>query len=118
MERLVSILDLLANGVALIGGAIMMGGVIAGLYRLACVELATIRKIDVEHDRLTLRHHLGYSILLGLEFLVVADVLRTIIHPGWEELHALGIVVAIRTVISVTLNWELSRTDKVKDDHP
>lgn len=118
MERLVGILNLLANGVALIGGAIMMVGVIVCVYRLACVELAALAKVDVEHDRLTLRHHLGFSILLGLEFLVVADVLRTVIHPGWEELHALGIVVAIRTVISVTLNWELSRVDKVKDEHP
>lgn len=118
MEQLVSILNLLANGVALIGGAIMMVGVVVCFFRLACVELAALRKVDVEHDRLTLRHHLGYSILLGLEFLIVADVLRTIIHPGWEELLALGIVVVIRTVISVTLNWELSRVDQVKDEHP
>jgi len=118
MERLVGILNMLANGVALIGGAIMMVGVVVCIFRLARVELAALGKVDVEHDRLTLRHHLGYSILLGLEFLVVADVLRTVIHPGWEELHALGIVVAIRTVISVTLNWELSRVDKVKDEHP
>lgn len=93
-------------------------GVIVGFYRLVGVEFAALRNADVEHRRLTLRHHLGYHILLGMEFLIVADVLRTIVHPELRELLALGIVVVIRTVISVTLNWELSRVDRVKDEHP
>lgn len=108
----------LADAIALIGGAIMLAGVAVSLYRLVRVEWAAIHKIDVEHDRRTLRHHLGYYILLGLEFLIVADVLRTLIHPGLEELLILGIVVLIRTIISVTLNWELSRVPYVKKEHP
>jgi uncharacterized membrane protein len=96
----------------------MTAGVMISIYRLACVELASFRKINVEHDRRILRHHLGYYILLGLEFIVVADVLQTIIHPGLDEIFMLGVVVLIRTVIGVTLNWELSRTEQIKEEHP
>lgn len=107
-----------ANVVALIGGAIMLAGVVSALYRLARIEIGLLRKMDVRHDRRTLRHHLGYYILLGLEFLIAADILRTLIHPGMEELTTLGVVVVIRTMISVSLNWELGRTEEVKEDHP
>lgn len=96
----------------------MVVGVVTALYRLVYVEVAALRKTDVEHDRQTLRHHLGYYILLGLEFIVVADLLRTIIHPGREELLVLGVVVLIRTITGVSLNWELGRVEQVKGGHP
>lgn len=108
----------LADAIALIGGAIMLAGIAASLYRLVRVEWAAIQKISVEHDRRTLRLHLGYYILLGLEFIVVADLLRTLIHPGLDELLVLGIVVVIRTIISVTLHWELSRVPHIEEQHP
>lgn len=111
-------LNLVADLIALVGGTIMVGGALVSFYRLCRVELAALRRQPMEAGRRTLRHHLGYYILLGLEFIVVADVLRTIIHPGWEELLILAAVVLIRTVISVTLNWELSRVGEIRDEHP
>jgi uncharacterized membrane protein len=95
-----------------------LGGAVVAIFRLLRIEIASLRNVDLEHDRQTLRHHFGYYILLGLEFLIAADILRTIFHPGMEELLALGGVVLVRTLISVTLNWELSRAEQVKDDHP
>lgn len=118
METLEPVLSGIANLVALVGGAIILGGVVSALYRLLRVEFALLRKVDLQHDRRTLRHHFGYYILLGLEFLIAADILRTLIHPGVEELITLGVVVLIRTMISVTLNWELSRVEEVREDHP
>ncbi len=108
----------LADAIALMGGAIMLVGIAVSLYRLVRVEWAAVHEVPVEHDRRTLRLHLGYYILLGLEFIVVADVLRTLIHPGLEELLILGVVVLIRTIISVTLHWELSRVPHVEEEHP
>lgn len=118
MEFLVPYLNFVADCIALIGGVILCVGVVVGLYRLGLVEWASFKRKDVEHDRRVLRYHLGYYILLGLEFIVVADILRTIIHPGLNELIILGVVVLIRTVISVTLNWELSHADKISGTHP
>jgi uncharacterized membrane protein len=118
MEGIGPVLNLIADGIAVIGGLVILIGVVTATYRLIRIEIGALRKIDRVHDRQTLRHHFGYYILLGLEFLIAADVLRTLIHPGIEELITLGVIVFIRTVISLTLNWELSRADNVKDDHP
>jgi len=48
-----------------------------------------------------------YYLLLSLEFLIAADIIDAIVQPSREELAILGSVLAIRTVISVSLSWEL-----------
>lgn len=118
MEAVESVVTYISHAIALVGGAIIFIGVATAFYRLILIEIAGLRKVDVEHDRQTLRHHFGYYILLGLEFLIAADVLLTIVNPGMEELLTLGTIVVIRTLISVALNWELSRAEHVKGDHP
>lgn len=57
-------------------------------------------------------------ILIGLEFFVAADVLKTIFEPTFQELIVLGSLVAIRTVVSYFLGREVSglaTVQKVKD---
>jgi len=117
MGMIVPWINLVSDIVAILGGLVIMIGVVSSLFSLLRIELRRAPD-SLENDRLALRHHFGYYILLGLEFLIAADVLRTLIHPGMEELVALGVVVLIRTVISVSLNWELSRISKVEDHHP
>lgn len=57
---------------------------------------------------LTLRSALGASILLGLEVLVAADLIRTISSdPTLEEVAVLGLIVLIRTVLSISLQIEM-----------
>ena len=54
------------------------------------------------------RQNLGRSILLGLELLVAADIVRTVaVAPTMESVLILGIIVVIRTVLSMTLQVEL-----------
>lgn len=64
----------------------------------------------------TARHHLrmdlGYYLLLGLEFLVAADIIETLLAPDLEHVLVLGAIVVIRTVISFSLNWELNQHAK------
>ena len=56
----------------------------------------------------TYREDLGKSILLGLEFLVAADIIRTVSHaPSLGEVAVLGGIVLIRTFLSFTLEVEL-----------
>jgi uncharacterized membrane protein len=118
MKAIVPYLNLFSDLIAVVGGVVILIGVLTAIYRLFRVEVAVLRKIDAEYDRQSLRHHFGYYILIGLEFLIAADILRTLIHPGMEELMTLGVVVILRTIISITLNWELSRSEMVKGDHP
>jgi uncharacterized membrane protein len=54
------------------------------------------------------RRQLGRSILLGLEFLVAADIIATVaIKPSLESVSILGLVVVIRTFLSFSLEIEL-----------
>ena len=55
-----------------------------------------------------LRRDLARSILLGLELLVAADIIGTVaIEPNVENLLALGLIVLIRTFLSVSLEVEI-----------
>jgi len=46
---------------------------------------------------------------MGLEFMIGADIVRTLIRPSLQELAVLGSMVAIRTVISFFLNKEMGK---------
>ena len=73
-----------------------------------------------------LRRNLSRCILLGLEVLIVADIVRTIIvDPTIESVAVLGIIVVIRILLSFSLEveidgvwpwrrWELARTPNAK----
>ena len=55
-----------------------------------------------------LRSNLGRAILLGLEFLVAADIINTVaIEPSLESVVVLGGIVAIRTFLSFSLETEI-----------
>ena len=55
------------------------------------------------------RQQVGKSILLGLEFLVAADIIRTVaVSPTFSGVGVLAVVVAVRTFLSFTLDVELS----------
>jgi len=57
----------------------------------------------------TYRRRLGRAILLGLEFLVAADIIRTVaVDPSLESVAVLGGIVAIRTFLSIALELEIN----------
>ncbi len=54
------------------------------------------------------RQGLGRAILLGLEFLVAADIIRTVaVSPSFRGAGVLAVIVAIRTFLSATLEVEI-----------
>ena len=58
-----------------------------------------------------LRTTLGGAILLGLEVLVAADLIRTITSkPSLEEAAILGLIVLIRTILSISIQIEIEGT--------
>jgi uncharacterized membrane protein len=55
-----------------------------------------------------LRAQLGRSILLGLEVLVVADIVRTIVvEPTLESAMTLGVIVLVRVLLSFAIDIEV-----------
>lgn len=54
------------------------------------------------------RQGLGRAILLGLEFLVAGDIIRTVaISPSYTSVGVLAVIVAVRTFLSFSLEVEL-----------
>jgi uncharacterized membrane protein len=62
-----------------------------------------------------LRLHLGQTLLLGLEVLIVADIIYSILHRTMEDIVILGITVIIRISLSFFLNLELMHLENVDD---
>jgi uncharacterized membrane protein len=91
-----------AAGVA----AIVVGALVATLLALA--ELVRPRP-DGRTVYVRYRRRLGRSILLGLELLVAADIIRTVaITPTFESVGVLALIVLIRTFLSWSLELEIS----------
>jgi uncharacterized membrane protein len=55
------------------------------------------------------RMKLGHSLLLGLDFLIGADILRTVVTPNWNDIGQLAAIIAIRTVLNFFLMRELEQ---------
>lgn len=82
--------------------------IVAGALLSIGIFLYAARHRGLERDFHLLRANLGRSILLGLEFMVAADIIRSVaIHPTWEGLGTLAAIVAIRTFLSMSLEVEI-----------
>ena len=55
---------------------------------------------------------LGMWLLLGLEFELAADIVRSVISPTWIDIGRLGAVAAIRTFLNYFLEKDLERYSK------
>lgn len=56
----------------------------------------------------SLRAQLGRSILLGLEILVIADIVRTIVvEPTLDSALTLGVIVLVRVLLSFAIDVEV-----------
>jgi uncharacterized membrane protein len=54
------------------------------------------------------RSHIGRSLMLGLEFLVAGDIIRTVvISHSISDVAALGLLVLVRTVLVFTIHLEV-----------
>jgi uncharacterized membrane protein len=89
-----------------VGVAIIIVG--AAIATLAFLGEAR-RGGDMERPYGAYRSSLGRAILLGLEFLVAGDIIRTVaIEPTFRSVGILAIIVAIRTFLSLELELEIT----------
>ena len=64
-----------------------------------------------------LRLNLGRYLVLGLEFQLAADILRTAVAPSFTELAQLAAIAAIRTALNFFLGQEIKEeTELVRSD--
>ena len=79
---------------------------------VALVRAATVLARGEHHAAYqTARRGIGRSVLLGLEVLIIADIVQTItIDPTFESAITLGLIVLVRTFLSFSLEIELEGT--------
>jgi len=89
------------------GVVVLAAGSMVALARAAAV----LRRGDPHAAYLAARRGIGRSILLGLEVLIIADIVQTItIDPTVESAVALALIVLVRTFLSFSLEIELEGT--------
>lgn len=104
-EKFTPLMDHVAQGFEALGAVILVVGVIWS-FVLAAV---TCRRSGWSAKAyLVLRQAFGGTLLLGLEVLVAADLVRTVaVAPTLDNVLVLGLIVVIRTFLSFSLETEI-----------
>lgn len=68
--------------------------------------------IDFVQKKDCTRIELAQGIMLGLEFKVGSEVLRSVIVSGWNELGTLAAIILLRSLLTFLLHWEIDVEEK------
>lgn len=98
-------MDDIAKGFEAVGVAVLVIGFAIGFVQAG---IATLRGEARSATYRALRSFVGRTILLSLEILVAADLIRTVaVDPSLENVASLGVIVLIRTILSFSLDVEI-----------
>jgi uncharacterized membrane protein len=101
------VIERVGKGTDALGVAVMVLGLVIALATFAI--RAWHRDTPAEVVYKAVRRSIGRSILLGLELLVAADIIRTVAaSPSFRSVGVLAAIVAIRSFLSFTLEMEVS----------
>lgn len=89
-----------------LGVLVIFGGIFMGIYR---ASVSVYHKTsDETHIYTHIREEIARAILLGLEILIAVDIIKTVSSDlTMENITTLGLIVLIRTVLSISLEWEI-----------
>ena len=103
MESFQHIMEIVGTSVDGVGVFIVAGGML-----VATARLAVHRAHETGNYYSLYRQDVGRAILLGLEFLIAGDIIRTVVvAPTLQNVVVLGIIVLIRTFLSLSLQLEI-----------
>jgi len=85
---------------------IEFAGIIVIMLSMIRGFIGFIRKSD--HTRIDL----AQGIMLGLEFKIGSEVLRSVIVTNWEELGKLAAIILLRSLLTLLLHWEINEEEK------
>ena len=104
--------------ISIISVAVVIYGVLLALIAFIKTEFSRVKgQYSILRVRI-IRADLGTYLLLSLELLIAADVIKTILEPGIQELIVLAGVVLLCTILSFFLNKEIQEIDKERIEHP
>jgi uncharacterized membrane protein len=109
----------IALGISIAGSGIITWGAAVVLFHFFRSERKNATDAKAEDGRDYLSHRFGAYLILGLDFMLAADIIHTIHKPLLNELYVLAIIVGIRSVISFFLVKEMrSISQAMKPEQP
>jgi uncharacterized membrane protein len=98
------IISVVGYGIEAVGVVVIVIGIIVSTF-----QVVKPFGNQAQGDRYLLyRRQLGRSIILGLEFLVAGDIIRTVVVAGtFENIAMLGLIILIRSFLIFTLHLEV-----------
>jgi uncharacterized membrane protein len=114
MQQFRQIMEIVGTGMDGIGVFIVAGGALVATWRLM------LRRAQGAGDYYSpYRQDVGRAILLGLEFLIAGDIIRTVVvAPTLQNVLVLGLIVLIRTFLSLSLQLEIEGKLPWRRDEP
>ena len=101
------VMELVVHGFEIAGVTVLVLGALVAFVRAGLVALSSGAREAYE----SARRSVGRAILLGLELLIIADIVLTItVDPTLTSALALGLIVLVRTFLSFSLEVELEGT--------
>ncbi len=98
---------------------IILSGVIMACFRLARLIIRAHKGIcdDDKDSLIRLRLSFEGTLMLGLQFLMAADIIGTISNPNLQGVIVLSVIVLLRVILSFTLSKEVAEMDRQKREH-
>lgn len=105
-----------AFGVSIMSMAVIAYGSILAILRFIQNELSRFNG-KFSFKRLnSIKINFSYYLLLGLDFLIASDVIRTIVENTIQDLTILGVSVLIRTILSYFLGKEMKEDTTMRKE--
>ncbi|NSB13704.1 putative membrane protein [Clostridium beijerinckii] len=108
IKKILEILIIVLQGLSI---TIIVWGVFLCLINFIKVEISINNRSNIVQKITSAKNYLGSYILLGLEILISADIIDSILNPTMHDILRLAAIVIIRTVISYFLNKEMKATE-------
>ncbi len=99
---------IIQHTISFLGMLIILSGILRALFQYMRYLATSDLTLTINNIRL----NLGRVLILGLEFIVAADLIGTTTAPDYYSVGIVACIVAIRTLLSFTLNKELMTLSK------
>jgi uncharacterized membrane protein len=104
LETFFAVVNFLVHALEAVGIAVILGGFVHATY----IFLLNLRHRTTHEAYLDYRRRSVRGLILGLEFLVAADIIKTVaVDYSMESVMMLGLIILIRTLLVFALHLEI-----------
>lgn len=111
MIQLIDIINIVVLILSYFGAIVIFYGGIRAAVNIIAAEV--LRRKNDYND---IRRDFTSKILIGLEFFIAADLIKSVLEPTFDQLIILAIIVAIRTVVGYSLTHEIKELEEGKKE--